>query len=376
MVASDPRPHHRSTRAVAIEVTVAEGIVTQRRPEDENVAVIVVYSESQRSLTGLELHNGELVASFESADRVTGIADALRSESHEWVEPTEIDEQLLRRVHTTDYVDFLATAWSRWVELGDHGPAAMGFAWPGRGLASGAPTDLIGQLGYYSFAADCSIVDGTYEVARSAASTAMTAADRVIETQAATFGLCRPPGHHASADQFGGYCFFNNAALAAQRLLDRGASRVGVLDVDYHHGNGTQSIFYDRSDVIFASVHADPLQEFPWFAGHASETGSGDGEGANLNVPLARGATVAAWFDALDRSLAWISEAQVDGLVVSLGVDTFKDDPLGTFQLDTADFAESAARIDALGVAPAIVMEGGYAVDALGRNVAAFLSGF
>lgn len=314
--------------------------------------------------------------SVESPDRADLIATALHHAGHEFVEPTDLDPDLLRRVHDAGYVDFLETAWDRWVGEAKTAPAAMGFVWPTRGFASRPPDDIVGLLGYHSFTADTSIVAGTFVAATSSAASAVTAVDRLLETDSATYGLCRPPGHHATADQFGGYCFINNAAVAAQRLRDLGRRRVGVLDVDYHHGNGTESIFLDRGDVVFASIHADPREEFPWFAGFASERGVGDGEGANLNIPLPKGATSPAWFVALDTALTFLAGAGLDALVVSLGVDTFEHDPLGTFALTTSDFGQAAGHIRSLGLPTVIVQEGGYAIEALGSNVTAFLDGW
>ena len=175
--------------------------------------------------------------------------------------------------------------------------------------------------------------------------------------------MCRPPGHHATTDQFGGYCYLNNAAIAAQRLLDGGASCVAILDVDYHHGNGTQAIFAERSDVLFISIHADPVFEFPWFTGHASEIGQGDGEYWNLNLPLPAGTTMQGWMAALDTALTRIADADVDALVVSLGVDTYEHDPLGTFIIGTTDFVEIGAAINATGLPTVVLQEGGYAVE-------------
>ena len=337
--------------------------------------VLIVASDAHRGHVALELDDGSMGPSVESPERADLIAAALRAAGHEFVEPAPLDGELLRRVHDADYVDFLATAWERWVAEEKVAPAAMGFMWPTPGFVRRRPDDLVGQLGYHSFTADTSIVAGTYAAATAAVAIATTAADRMIETGAVTYGLCRPPGHHAMADQFGGYCFFNNAAVAAQRLRDHGLARVAVLDVDYHHGNGTQSIFYDRGDVVFVSIHADPLEEFPWFAGFASERGDGDGEGATRNFALPKGADSATWFAALSEALEVIDEAAVDALVISLGVDAFVDDPLGTFALTTHDFTSAAERIGALGLPTVVVQEGGYAVEALGSNVTAFLDG-
>jgi acetoin utilization deacetylase AcuC-like enzyme len=181
----------------------------------------------------------------------------------------------------------------------------------------------------------------------------------------------------------GGYCYLNNAAIAAEwaitaasPVLRAGGTRIAILDLDYHHGNGTQDIFYARGDVLFVSIHADPRTDYPYYWGHADETGEGEGEGANLNLPLARGASMAAYAPALDRALERIHAFDPDLVVCSFGADTFAGDPISFFELRTDDYPRLAARIASLGLPVLIVTEGGYSVDALGANVAAFLSGF
>jgi acetoin utilization deacetylase AcuC-like enzyme len=251
---------------------------------------------------------------------------------------------------------------------------AMGFGWAQRRCAPRRPDDLDGELGWYSFAADCSITAGTWAAVTASAGLALAAADR-IEHDASTFALCRPPGHHATRDQFGGYCYANNAALAAQRLRDLGAARVTVLDVDYHHGNGTQDIFWERADVQVVSLHADPRQQFPWFTGFADETGSGPGEGANLNLPLPRGTDGASWLDALQVALGAVRAFGPDSVVVSLGVDTAAGDPISDFGLELDHFRTAGARIAALGLPVALLLEGGYATSDIGGNVVAVLQG-
>ena len=207
------------------------------------------------------------------------------------------------------------------------------------------------------------------------AQTALTALDAVLGGEPAAFALCRPPGHHAGADYLGGYCYLNNAAIAAQAALAAGR-RVAVLDIDYHHGNGTQDIFLARGDMFFASIHADPATDYPYYWGHADERGAGDGEGANLNLPLPRGTAFPAYERPLGAALDMVAARSPDLLVVSFGADTYEGDPISGFNLRTDDYPRLASRIAALGVPTLIVMEGGYAVDDLGRNVSAFLSGF
>jgi acetoin utilization deacetylase AcuC-like enzyme len=175
---------------------------------------------------------------------------------------------------------------------------------------------------------------------------------------------------------FGGYCFFNNAAIAAQAFRDGGAARVAVLDVDFHHGNGTQDIFYDRGDVLFVSLHGEPENAFPYFLGYADETGVGAGAGANLNLPMPQGTDYSVWGAALDRGCERIGAFGADALVVSLGADAYKDDPISFFKLDSDDFSRIGARIAGLGLPTLFVMEGGYAVSTLGVNTVNLLAAF
>jgi acetoin utilization deacetylase AcuC-like enzyme len=191
-----------------------------------------------------------------------------------------------------------------------------------------------------------------------------------------SFALCRPPGHHAGADYCGGYCYLNNAAIAARAAIDAGRSKVAILDIDYHHGNGTQDIFLEAGDIFFASIHADPATDYPFFWGHEDETGMGEGLGTTLNLVLPRGSALAPYLAALDRALAAIAKFGPSLLILSFGADTYEGDPISSFAIRTSDFPVIAARISTLGLPILIVMEGGYAVDALGENVSAFLSGF
>ena len=339
--------------------------------------VRTVASHDHRSHHSNELDRGRLVPSWEGPDRADRIRDALVAAGlGPIIEPEPLDRERLHRVHEPVYVEFLEGAWARWVTEGYEAPAAMGIAWSGRRLGNRRPDDLLGQLGYHSFAADCSIVAGTWLAATSSAAVADTAARLVADGDPTAFALCRPPGHHAMSDQFGGYCYLNNAAVAAQRLLDGGADRVAVLDLDHHHGNGTQDIFFARSDVAFCSLHADPRHRFPWFLGHADERGAGAGDGYSRNLPLPPGTGAVAWMEALDVGLSWLGPLGIDALVVSLGVDTYVDDPISDFGLATADYPPIGHRLAAAGLPTVFVMEGGYATEALGPNVAGVLEGF
>ena len=220
------------------------------------------------------------------------------------------------------------------------------------------------------------IAEGTWDAAYWSAQAALSALAAVLAGESNAFALCRPPGHHAGADYMGGYCYLNAAAIAAEAAIAAGRRRIAILDIDYHHGNGTQDIFLERGDVFFASIHADPKTDYPFYWGHADERGQGAGEGATLNLPLPRGTTMAEFEPALDRALEAIADFGADLLICCYGADTFIGDPISFFALRTEDYAAIARRIAQAGLPTVIVMEGGYAVDALGANVASFLSGF
>lgn len=323
-----------------------------------------------------ELNDGRLVRSFECPERMAAILGALAADGHAAPEtPPPVPRAVLERVHRRDYLGFLETAHARWVAA--HGPGdAIGFTYPVAGLRRTVPPEEIdGALGHYGFTVDTCITAGSWSAALGAAAAAHAAAGAALAGQPA-FALARPPGHHAHADLYGGYCYLNNAAVAVETLRAGGAARVALLDVDYHHGNGSQAIFYDRADVLFVSLHADPAQEFPYFLGHAEETGTGAGLGTTLNLPMRFGADWAIWSAALAHACDRIAAFRADALVVSLGVDTYEGDPISRFRLGTGDFPRLGARLARIGLPSVLVMEGGYAVEALGANVAAVLGGF
>lgn len=238
------------------------------------------------------------------------------------------------------------------------------------------PKDIDGRLGYYSFAAETSITEGTWDAACASANVALTAQALVANGEPAAFALCRPPGHHAHADLLGGYCFFNNAAISAQAFRDQGAKRVAILDVDFHHGNGTQAIFYQRSDVLTISLHGDPDLVFPHFLGFEDETGEGDGNGYNQNLVYPPGTPFEVWREGLETACQRITEYQPEALVIALGVDTFEDDPISFFKLTSADYLLMGERLAKLNLPTLFTMEGGYDVDAIGVNVVNVLKGF
>jgi len=339
--------------------------------------MITVYSEEHRLRNArTELHGGLLVPPHECPERAQYVLDRVAAVGlGEIIAPTNHGLEPVLRVHDRAFVEFLESAAAEWAAAGNRGEAIPD-CWPARRMAQRRPTNITGKLGYYAMAGETSITPGTWEAARAAADVALTGAERLSGGARAAFALCRPPGHHAARDLYGGYCFLNNAAIAAQALRDRGASRVAVLDVDFHHGNGTQDIFYERADVLFVSLHGDPAEAFPYFSGYADETGAGAGTGFNLNLPLPRATEFATWRDALATGLKRLGTFRPDALVVSLGVDTFAGDPISFFRLQSADFATYGGMIAACRVPTLFVLEGGYAVAEVGVNVVNVLTGF
>jgi len=277
-------------------------------------------------------------------------------------------------VHTPEYLDFLANIFVRWQRIEGASAEVIPNIHP---LARGGsyPASAVGQAGYHMADTACPISAETFDSACWSAWSAVAAADAVMAGAPAAYALCRPPGHHAFADVAGGFCFINNSAVAAQRLR-RHAARVAILDVDLHHGNGTQGIFYARSDVLTVSLHADPVRFYPFFWGHADERGEGPGLGYNYNLPLPRKSGDAAFLDALDLGLRRIRSFAPDALVVALGLDAFEGDPFGGLSVTTPGFARIAAAIAGLRLPTVIVQEGGYLCDALGDNLTSFLTGF
>ena len=332
----------------------------------------VFWDERQRlHAPAVELHNGAFTPFAEHGGRIDSMLAALGPTEA----PADYGEAPLLRVHPPEYLAFLKSAYTEWRAAGRPGDAA-GYAWP---VVRRRPLDLDridAKLGRFSYDASTPIAEHTYQSAYWSAQTALGALGAVLDGERGAFALCRPPGHHCGADYMGGYCYLNPAAIAAEAAIAAGRRRVAILDVDYHHGNGTQDIFYARGDVFFASIHADPRTDYPFFWGMADETGEGEGEGATLNLPLPRGTDLAAYAPALDRSLDAIASFAPDLLVCSYGADTYVGDPISHFRLETHDYPEIARRIVSLGLPTLVVMEGGYAVDRLGTNVAAFLSGF
>jgi len=330
---------------------------------------------------------------WEVAARADAIRESLAADPAFALElPAEHGLESALAVHDPGLIRFLTEAWDAWRDGGGtgHGFMADTFRhpdlWAGAGRAgqavagSGAgpapePRAPGGRIGYWCFDTATPITVGAWPAARAALDVALSAADAVLSGDPVAYGLCRPPGHHAGRTFFGGYCYLNNAAIAAERLVRAGAGRVGVLDLDFHHGNGTQQIFWERGDVPYASLHGDPDRAYPYFTGRADETGGGAGREATFNQPLPAGIDDEAWLAALDRALDWLA-GRHDGLVVvSLGIDTYGLDPLGDFALTTPAYHEAGRRVAASGARLVVLQEGGYHVPHLGENVRQWLRG-
>jgi acetoin utilization deacetylase AcuC-like enzyme len=323
-----------------------------------------------------EMSGGEFVTPFERPSRMEYILRELKARKmNDIVAPSPIDMKAVAKVHDKGFLKFLQNAWSDWQAAGYRGEI-MPTGFPARSLRQVCPKHIDGKVGYYIHSVETCITAGTWDAARASASVALTAQKLISNGGGSAFALCRPPGHHAHDDLYGGYCFLNNAAIAAQAFRDGGASRVAILDVDFHHGNGTQDIFYGRSDVLFCSLHGEPQTAYPYFLGYKDETGVGKGAGFNFNYPLPANTSYERWKRALGQACGQVKRFGPDVLVVSLGVDTYEHDPISYFKLKSDDFRDYGARIAKLKLPTLFVMEGGYAVEAIGVNTVNVLEGF
>lgn len=333
-----------------------------------------------------ELFRGRLVPSHEVPERLNQVLLAWQQRAlgalHTAALHSDSLHAAIHRVHSERYTHFLAGAWNGWVDLdpanAEHDVLPSLWPLPNRhGFRTDAPLqNFAARLGTFAFDAGTPLTAGTWAAACGGAACALAAVHEVLGGAASAFALTRPPGHHAGPDYFGGYCFLNNAAIAAQALRDGGKRRVAVLDVDFHHGNGTQTIFYERADVFTVSLHGDPRTEYPFFLGHADERGAAAGEGSNLNLPLPRGTGFMPWMRALDLALNAVKAAGADALVVPLGVDTFEGDPVSGFTLKTTDYTAIGRVLAGIELPTVFTFEGGYAVQALGENTLNLLEAF
>lgn len=324
------------------------------------------------------LQRGIVRANFEVPARALALLDGIGALGLTPSPPPASSPAALETVHSPAYLDFLRTAYADWTAMEDAGPEVVANMHPSpemlsQGARRGAP--IVGRTGWFTADTACPIGSGTWDAILSAASCALAAADEAATGQTA-YALVRPPGHHAYPARAGGHCYVNNAALAAERLRASGAARVAVLDIDSHHGNGTQGAFWERDDVLFVSIHGDPAGYYPWYVGHAQETGAGPGADCNVNLPLPRGSADAAWLEALEMALDSICRFAADALVLSLGFDASEHEPLGYLRVTSDGFARAAEQISGLSLPCAIIQEGGYDTERLGPLLQRFLSAY
>ena len=317
---------------------------------------------------------GQVTPTPEVAERATRIAAALGEAGFEFVAPRDCGLGPVLAVHDADLINFLADGYAAWRQIPGAAAEVVPNVHPGPRFRN-RPTGIVGQAGYYTQDTACPIVAGTWEAALGAAGCAVEAAELVRGGSKAAYALCRPPGHHATADRAGGFCYLNNAAIAAQ-LLRKQYARVAIVDIDVHHGNGTQEIFYDRGDVLFASIHADPSGFYPYFSGTVGERGAGEGQGANLNVPFPVGSGDAEVLAAFGEALAGVREFSPQAVVISLGFDAHERDPHGAHRVTTAGYLRMAELLGKLALPTVLVQEGGYLHDELGNLARDFLFAF
>jgi acetoin utilization deacetylase AcuC-like enzyme len=322
-----------------------------------------------------------ITPAFEHVGRGEAIRKTLESDARfEFVDPVEWGIAPIEAVHDPGLVRFLSTAWAEYQDVAGPTDDVMADVYYRPALRNGMgergePASILARLGWWCFEATTPLTEGTYEAARGAVDVALTAAKLVLAGAPAVYGLCRPPGHHSTTGLYGGYCFFNNAAIAAHHVAATTGTKVTVLDVDYHHGNGTQEIFYARDDVQYVSLHGDPVRAYPWNIGYADETGTGRGAGTNLNIPLPEGTPDDDYVRELARARDAIANFGPSLLVVSLGLDTFITDPISDLALTADGFERCGALVAQMGLPTVVLQEGGYDVDALGDNVRRWLVG-
>jgi acetoin utilization deacetylase AcuC-like enzyme len=319
----------------------------------------------------------------EVPERAVVLLDALSAAGAPVTPALPHGDEMLRAVHDDELLEHLATVWAGWEAGGyvtEHGRGrVVPYVFPTAGLLAGlplrSPAALHGRLGRFCYDTMTLVGPGSWEAMRAAADAALTAADLVTSGSPAAYALCRPPGHHAGPAAYGGSCYLNNAAIAAQALRQGGAERVAIIDIDAHHGNGTQAVFYHRGDVYYGSLHIDPgAGWFPHYAGYADERGSGAGQDANRNLPLAPGTGDAGWLAAVAALCGEVRQRGAEALVVSLGLDAAAADPESPLQVTGEAYRRAGELIGGLGPA-VLIQEGGYDLPSLGMLAVAALAG-
>lgn len=318
--------------------------------------------------------NGKILPNPEQAERIDRLLSGATAAGCSVEAPQDAGLAPIAALHSPEYLTFLQNIHDRWRRIDGAGEEVIPNIHPANRTDS-YPKSAVGQAGFHQADTACPIAEGTWEAAYWSAQTAIGGADLILGGARGAYALSRPPGHHAFGDLAGGFCFLNNSGIAAERLRAKGL-RPAILDVDVHHGNGTQGIFYHRKDVLTVSIHADTERFYPFFWGQAHERGAGEGLGYNLNLPLARGTADDDYLATLDTALRRIAGFGADVVVVALGLDAFVDDPFKGLAVSTAGFAKIGAAIAGLGVPCLFVQEGGYLCDELGENLASVLTGY
>ena len=335
---------------------------------------VIFSAEQLRHKPAKILSSGALTDSPENPGRAETLLQAAIAAGLTHEVPNDYGSTPLAAIHTARYLTFLENIHTRWLHI----PGASTDVLPNVHPDSRDcvyPASAVGQVGYHVFDGAAPITADTWDSARWSAYSAVCAAQEVLAGATSCYALARPPGHHATRDLAGGFCYLNNSAIAAQVLRGQ-HDRIAILDVDVHHGNGTQSVFYDRDDVLTVSIHADPVRFYPFFWGSADEQGTAGGTGFNLNLPLARGTADADYLVTLDQALAKIADFDPGAIVVALGLDAFVGDPFAGLALTTEGFGRVAERVASLQLPTVLVQEGGYPCEQLGDNLAAFLEAF
>lgn len=336
----------------------------------------IVYSEKHKlHATDEVLKEGNPFITEEIPARAEKILSAIRSAHLGTItEPSDHGLEPILAVHDADFVHHLREVYFENAAYWGKPEAVFPHAFAVR-QSRRKPRGFLGQLGYYAFSSGTPILEGTWEAAYWSVQTALTAADFLLAGDRSVYALCRPPGHHAARDFYGGFCYLNNAAIAA-RYLGAGGARVAILDLDYHHGNGTQEIFYDDPLVMFCSLHADPDENYPYYWGGADEVGEGPGKGANRNWPLPRDTDDESYLQTLELALDAILTFSPEHLVVSAGFDILVGDPVGGFAVTNDGLRRIGCLVASLDIPTVIVQEGGYAIEHLGEYAVTFLKSF
>lgn len=337
--------------------------------------MITVFDDAQRAHDPqFFLSSGAQFPCPEKPARVDALLGAVKRLGGPIVQAPDAGLAPISRIHPQRYLTFLETIHSRWTRI----PGASAEVIPNihpANRSDGYPLSAVGQAGFHQTDTSCPISAQTWPATYASAQTAIYGADQILQDQRYAYALCRPPGHHAFAELAGGFCYLNNSAIAAQRLTDAGR-KVAILDVDLHHGNGTQGIFYDRPDVLTISIHAHPERYYPFFWGYPDERGEGAGEGANLNLCLERGTGDEGFMAALAKGMDALTLWGADTLVLALGLDAFEGDPFAGLAVTTPGFARIGRAVAGLGLPTLIVQEGGYLCPELGDNLSAVLGAF